>query len=232
MDEIDIREDFCRQELIEATKTEATINRERFEHQLEHMSNVWGHSELGLEAKRAAMTMLSTKTGMYARVPLICKGDRCPYTESCALLEYDLTPVGEPCPIETAMIELEYANYFDEFDLSNSSFTDNNLVSELINIDVMLARAKALISKEQNPIIDVVSGVSESGEAYTHPEVSKTIELYERLEKRRESILQLMMATRKDKKNIGKDDNKSPFDMFIDSINEQEFVIETRPDNI
>ena len=35
------------------------------------------------------MTMLSTKTGMYARIPLVCKANSCPYAEKCQLLNYN-----------------------------------------------------------------------------------------------------------------------------------------------
>lgn len=65
----------------------AIQNRELMERNL---SNIWGHSTLGLEAKKAAMSMLSTKNGMYARIPLVCKANSCPYADSCMLLKYDL----------------------------------------------------------------------------------------------------------------------------------------------
>ena len=55
------------------------------------------------------MTMLSTKTGMYASIPLVCKGGYCPYQETCTLREYNLCKIGEPCPKECAMIEVYYA---------------------------------------------------------------------------------------------------------------------------
>ena len=87
------------------------------------------------------MTMLSTKTGMYARIPLVCKANSCPYAEKCQLLNYNLAPLGELCPKETAEIELRYYEYSKEFDLDSASFTDKNLVSELINYDIMLDRA-------------------------------------------------------------------------------------------
>jgi hypothetical protein len=105
---------------------------------------MWGYSNVGLEAKRAAMSMLATKTGMYARIPLVCKAESCPYSESCNLLPYNLAPLGEPCPIETAQIEVRYAGYDRDFNLDTASFTDKNLVAELIKHDIMLERCRRL----------------------------------------------------------------------------------------
>ena len=114
------------------SECQAIINRENFE---KNLQNMWGYSDVGMEAKKAAMTMLSTKTGMYARIPLVCKAEGCPYADTCSLLKYNLAPLAEPCPIETAQIEMRYAGYEQDFDLSNSNttFTDKNLVLTLIN---------------------------------------------------------------------------------------------------
>ena len=109
---------------VDSTQCEAVINRENFERNL---SNTWGYSNVGIEAKRAAMSMLATKTGMYARIPLMCKAESCPYSESCSLLPYNLAPIGEPCPIETAQIEIRYAGYEKDFNLDSASFTDKKL---------------------------------------------------------------------------------------------------------
>ena len=208
----------------------AVANREALE---QNLTNIWGHSNLGLEAKKAAMTMLSTKNGMYARIPLICKAENCPYCESCMLLKYDLAPLGEPCPKETAEIELRYLAYDKDFDLDNSSFTDRNLVSELINYDIMLDRLKALLAKEEVLVVDVVTGVTEDGIEYTHPEVSKTWEAYERVEKKRNNVYDLMLATRKSNKSDKNDDGvKSITQMVSDLMDTNDFVIDVKPENI
>ena len=133
--------DLCQEE-----NSAAIQNRELLE---QNLTNMWGHSALGLEAKKAAMSMLSTKNGMYARIPLMCKANGCPYADSCMLLKYDLAPLGEPCPKETAEIELRYSAYDADFELDEASFTDRNLVSELINYDIMLDRLRALLVKEE-----------------------------------------------------------------------------------
>lgn len=214
-------------EIEEAKAQEAMELRKNFE---ANVSNVWGHSSLGMEAKSAAMSMLSTKTGLYARVPITCKADSCPYESSCALLPYGLAPVGEKCPWETALIETRYAGYMNDYDLDQASFTDSTIVSELINIDVMLERTKALISKEETPITEVIAGMTESGEQFTRPEVSKAQEIYDRYLNRKERLLEMMLGTRKSKKG-DKNQDISVMDIIHGAIDDTEFIIEEKPDN-
>jgi hypothetical protein len=211
-------------DLIEAERQEAITNRENFERNIQ---NIWGHSIVGVEAKRAAMAMLSTKTGMYAKIPLTCKGDSCPYSESCRLLPYNLAPVGETCPVEAAEIELRYLGYQNDFNLEESSFTDKCMVSEIINCDIMMERCKALMAREGVPVIDVVAGISDNGVEYSRPEVSKFWDAYEKASKRRNEAYQLMMATRRDKK--GQIDTETGITKLIAEMKESEFLIDQRP---
>ena len=208
------------------SKCEAVMNRENFERNL---TNMWGYSNVGIEAKRAAMSMLATKTGMYSRIPLVCKADNCPYSESCSLLPYNLAPYGEPCPMETAQIEIRYAGYEQDFNLDTASFTDKNLVAELINHDIMLERCKALISKEGVLVTDVVAGIAENGEEFYRPEVSKHWEAYERVQKKRNEIYNLMMATRKDNKDKEAQGEDSITKMMADMF-ATDFVVEEKPE--
>lgn len=217
-----------RNELEEIENREAVEARQRFE---ANIGNVWGHSGLGLEAKKAAMAMLSTKTGLYAKVPITCKSDTCPYSNTCALLPYGLAPFGEKCPWETALIETRYAGYMQDYDLDASSFTDSTIVSELINIDIMLERTKALISQEQTPITEVVAGMTESGEQFTRPEISKAYEIYERSLNKKEKLLDMMLGTRKSRKGQ-ENQTDSIQDILASALNDTEFIIEEKPDDI
>ncbi len=215
------------EELQLISKEEAVAARERLE---ANISNIWGHSIVGFEAKKAAMSMLSTKSGLYAKIPITCKAHQCPYADSCVLLDAGLATQGEKCPWETALIETRYAAYVKDYNLDESSFTDRTLISELVNIDVMLERTKALLAKEQVPITEVVAGMTESGEEYTRPEVSKAYELYERNLNRKERILDSMLGTRKSKKGQQSDDT-SDINVLLDAMN-QEFLEEQRPSDL
>ena len=109
----------------EVRRQEVVENRKKLEHDLIASDNPWGYSPAGLDSKSAAMAMLSTKSGLYARIPITCKGGCCPYSESCMLLKYDMAPEGEKCALETALIEKNLEGYKRDFDLDpSSSFVD------------------------------------------------------------------------------------------------------------
>ena len=220
-------EEFVDDTVEDEEKCEAIINRENFE---KNLSNMWGYSSTGIEAKRAAMSMLATKTGMYSRIPLVCKAENCPYAETCSLLPWNLAVLGEPCPIEVAQIEARLAGYEKDFNLDTASFTDKNLVAELINHDIMLERCKSLITKEGVLVTDVVAGISENGEEFYRPEVSKHWEAYERIEKKRNEIYNLMMATRKDNKDKQGEGTESITKVMSEMVT-TDFVIEETPSN-
>ena len=217
--------EIANQDLENSEEQDAIAKRELFE---SNIKNIWGYSPLGIEAKKAAMAMLSTKTGLYAKVPINCKADTCPYAVTCVLLEAGLAPRGQKCPMETAMIETRYAGYESDFGLDSSSYTDSTLIADLINLDVTIERCKALLAAAQTPIEEVVAAVGENGEAYTKPEISKAWEVFERASNRRDKILDMMMATRKSQKGLVQE--HSGINDMLAQVYEQEFIIEEKPE--
>ena len=213
-------------------KEKAIEKRQAFEAMMDQVVNPWGYSEGALESKKAAMTMLSTKTGLYSRIPIICKGCNCPYGATCGLLEFGLDTVGERCVLETTMIEQKLANYTEEFGLDESSYTDWTMVKELINAEIMIERCLALMSQEGSAITEEFIGTSESsGVDYFRKEISKTQELYERNLKIKERILDTMMATRKAKSRV-KGDDSSTEKSLLDTIFDIDFIEDEKPDHL
>ena len=185
---------------------------------IKKIDNPWGLTPKALTAKKAALAMIATKNGMYARVPLVCKAEGCPYSDSCMLLAYDMAPEGEYCPTEIAQIEIRSAGYSQDIDYDSASFTDKNLLSELVTLDIMLERCKALISREGTPVIDIAIGIDNEGNEIRQPTVYKSWEAYEKISKKRDSVYQLLMLTRKDKKSDDSDDSISTSQMLRDVI--------------
>ena len=198
-------------------------------------SNVWGYSSLGIESKKAAMSMLSTKTGMFAKVPLYCKAEKCPYAETCLLLKSDLAPKGEPCPMETSHIEMRTEGYKQDYGLDTASFTDRVLMNQVIKLDILIDRCEALMSIEGTPVIEITAGVDEQGNEYTQPAVSKALEAHEKLVKRRNEIFKLMMGTRSDKKENENEKKESLQSILSRAIQQDEndgFIIDVKPEGL
>ena len=109
-------------------------------------------------------------------------------------------------------------------------FTDKVLTVSLINADIMVERCKALLNKEGVMVEDVFAGVSEQGEEFTRPEISKHWEALERAERKRDSIYELMQATRKNKKGeVNEKDSLT--DMFNSVLSGQtNFIVEQPPE--
>lgn len=177
--------------------------------------NPWGLSSKGLSARKAAASMIRLKTGMYSPIPIICKADDCPYSESCSLLPYDLAPEGEFCPVEIAKIEALVQGYYSDFELDEMSFTDRALVNEVVGLDIMIDRCKALMAKEGTPVVDIVIGVAENGAEIHQPAVSKSIEAYEKLTKRKDQKLQFLAKTNRDRQRFAPEQNR---DSWIQSV--------------
>lgn len=215
----------------EDEKALAVENRKKLEAAVNDTSNPWNYSATGLEARNAARSMLATKSGLYARIPIICKADNCPYNKTCMLLEYGLAPYGERCAFETALIEQAYEGYKRDFNLDEeASFTDLTIVKSLINCDVMIERAQALLSIEGVAIEQVYAGSNErTGEDFYDKSISKALELYERHTKQRERLLDLMNATRKAKLNKHSEDDSSILQTLRANLN-SDFIIEEVPD--
>lgn len=176
--------------------------------QIQKQDNPWGISPRGEMAKTLAISKMKTTHGMYARIPLVCRGENCPYAEQCKLLPYGMAPQGEYCSEELAQIDLRAIGYAMDVDYDGASFTDKNLISELIMLDVMLERCKALLAKDGTPVIDIAIGVDKDGNEIRQPSVSKAWDMYERVSKKRDATYQLLMMTRKDKSKK-KDDGEA-----------------------
>lgn len=194
----------------------AEENRRRFEASLPE--NPWGLSSKGLAARKAANTMVRMKTGMYAPIPIICKSDDCPYSESCSLLPYDLAPVGEFCPVEIAKIEALVQGYYSDFELDEMSFTDRSLVNEVVALDIMIDRCKALMAKEGTPVVDVVIGITENGAEIRQPAVSKSIEAYEKLTKRKDQKLQFLAKTNLARQKFAPEQNRDSWIQVVSEV--------------
>lgn len=163
------------------------------------MPKAWKLSEQGLEAVRIAVGMATTKHGLYSSIPMICKGEKCPYAKVCPLVDVGMAPEGERCSLEIAMILRKFEEYGNEFGIDEDNVVDMGLVKDLIDYDIQIFRAENKMAVDGDFTEEYVITVTEGGEAITDQRISKAAEYKERIQTKKFKVLELMNSTRKDK---------------------------------
>ena len=194
--------------------------------------NRWNYSQKGYMNKRLISKHLnSMKNGLFSVFPIPCKQQGCPYGDTCIALQNNMQPpIGEPCILEVNKIENLIIGYSSDFNIDSASTSDKVFIQELIQLDLLMDRCQILMSRDVDILQDVTMGVTEDGEVYTQPVVSRYLEAWERMSKRRQSILNEMMATRHSRKGMKKDELNDE-DMLMKIISDAHFgEVEARPD--
>lgn len=163
------------------------------------MPSSWKLSDKGKEAIQLAVSMAHTKHGLYASIPMLCKGQRCPYAKVCPLMDMGAAPDGERCPLEIAMILQKFEEYKDEFGIDEHNIVDMNLTKDLIDCDIQIFRSENKMAVDGDFLEEYVITVTESGEEIKDNRISKAAEYKEKIQTKKHKILTMMNSTRKDK---------------------------------
>lgn len=166
----------------------------------------WKTNEAGLNAIKATSASIaaSGKHGVVSSIPIICRGDKCPYYETCTMpaLGIDIeTIVGQRCPIEITKIMNKFNAYVEDFDISleDADLVTIGLIKELIDYEIQIDRADSVMARQGDFLEEVVVGVDANGRPIKNKEIAKLIDYKERATKKRHDILQLLNSTPKDK---------------------------------
>lgn len=194
--------------------------------------NRWGYSLQGYMSKKLISKHLnSMKNGLTSVFPILCKQDGCPYSQSCLAYQNDMQPpYGEPCIVEVNKIENLLVGYASDFKIESSSTTDRVLIQELVQLDLLMDRCQCLMAQDGDILQDVTMGIDENGESYTQPVVSRYLDAWERLAKRRQSVLKEMLATRDSRKGMPQENTSEEDDLLRIYQNAPNFdQVEERP---
>lgn len=159
----------------------------------------WHTSPKQIAAIKAAVAMNNTKHGLYAAIPMLCKGEECPYAKVCPLINEMLAPTGERCPLEIAIILRKYKDYKKEFEVDEDDIIDMNLIKDMVDLDVQMFRAENKMAIDGDFVEDIVVTVTDSGEVITNPQLSKASEYKDKVMKKKHEVMKLMHSTRSDK---------------------------------
>ena len=132
---------------------------------------------------------------------------------------------------ETAKIENLIVSYSNDFDFTTASTTDKIIIQELIQTDLLMDRCQIMMAQEGRMLQDVTMGVTEEGEVYTQQVVSRYLDAWEKLSRRRENLFNQMDSTRRCKRGQKADemDDADALAKIVD-VHEGFFEVEKRPE--
>lgn len=170
----------------------------------------WGLAATNIDEVQKHRQSFNLKHGMFANVPMVCKGADCPLHEVCTV-PMQKRPISQRCPIEIAAIIDRYDKFCEELSIGPTDYFDQGQVKDIVDIEVKLMRANGHLAISGSFIEKVVAGIDENGNAHYRPELNKATEYEERLLNRKRAILADLNATRKSKKQDDSVNDPSSF---------------------
>lgn len=166
---------------------------------------MWGISPAVIKEIGNMNRVYSSKHGMFASVPIICKGPDCAYKDVCMVSQAQRV-VGQRCPMEIAAILSRYEQWCMHFEINTSNdvidakdLVDATLIKDLVNIEVQILRAENKIALNGDFMADTLLDIDKKCQPYFGKIVAPETEFLMTLQDRKIKILNQLNATRKDK---------------------------------
>lgn len=147
----------------------------------------------------------SSKHGLFASVPIVCRKDDCAYKDVC-LVTPQQRNLGQRCPMEIAAILARYEQWCAHFEIDTShdvieakDLVDATLIKDLVNIEVQILRAENKIALNGDFMADTLLEVDKKCQPYFGKIVSPEAEFLMTLQDKKIKILNQLNSTRKDK---------------------------------
>ena len=153
-----------------------------------------GMDDLSDEQKDALANRLFRYSGgvTYTSV-LVCNGiERCPYRPDCPLEPN--YPVGIRCPLERALADRWYDEYFKSLKVDPGNRTETGMLQTLVSIELQLMRANAELSYKglQQPVYKT----GQNGETFIEMKQNNLIATIQKLNDQKVSLFKSFAATR------------------------------------
>jgi hypothetical protein len=156
------------------------------------------------EAKRLADQLTYRTIRTSSAVPMLCTGPACSVRHICTLKETRdaatgmLFPISCPCPVESSFIEFWRTDYYRTLRIDVTNKVERDRVEELLEIDLTMWRISGVVASKGYTVESAV-GTTSSGTPLFKTELNPLLEAKDRAAKRKDKILDELIATREAK---------------------------------
>ena len=170
------------------------------------LSQIWGFDTTGFISEVNKNASLSTtKFGMLARLPIVCKGAQCHFIDTCTVDPANLIP-GQRCPIEVGVIIARYTQYCKHFGINiennivaDEDVIDATLIKDLVVIEMQQMRCESKIALSGDFMAKALVDIDKKCNPYYEDAITPASEHLLVLQEKKTKLLNQLNATRKDK---------------------------------
>lgn len=170
----------------------------------EVMAAMWGINPALAQNISNMNRVYTSKHGMFASVPIICRVDDCVYKDIC-MVDPSQRILGRRCPMEISAILSRYEQWCSHFDINivddvidSKDLVDATLIKDLVNIEVQMLRAENKVALDGDFMSETLLDIDKKCNPYYGKVVSPEVEFMMTLQDKKIKILNQLNATRKD----------------------------------
>lgn len=171
----------------------------------ELLAAMWGLTPTKTKQVSNISKVYFTKHGMFASIPILCRGVDCAYKDVCMVDPSERT-VGSRCPMEIAALITRFNQWCQHFNINiegeaieSKDLVDATLIKDLVNIEIQILRAENKIALSGDFMGETIIEVDKKCNAYYGTVITPESEFLMTLQDKKMKILNQLNATRKDK---------------------------------
>jgi hypothetical protein len=171
----------------------------------ELLAAMWGLTPTKTKQVSNISKVYFTKHGMFASIPILCRGVDCAYKDVC-MVEPSERTVGSRCPMEIAALITRFNQWCQHFNINiegeaieSKDLVDATLIKDLVNIEIQILRAENKIALSGDFMGETLVEVDKKCNAYYGTVITPESEFLMTLQDKKMKILNQLNATRKDK---------------------------------
>ena len=221
----------------------------------ELLAAMWGLTPTKTKQVSNISKVYFTKHGMFASIPILCRGVDCAYKDVCMVDPSERT-IGSRCPMEIAALITRFNQWCQHFNINidgeaieSKDLVDATLIKDLVNIEIQILRAENKIALSGDFMGETLIEVDKKCNAYYGSIITPESEFLMTLQDKKMKILNQLNATRKDKaadkrketasdeavrifqqmQELQREQNKAKFDIMDVDFDENGEIIEENP---
>ena len=166
---------------------------------MNELQSMWGIPTQHIQNIQKEISIVNTKHGLLSGVPILCKGDDCPYINTCRIPQADRI-VGNRCPQEIAALLVRFEQLCTEFEIHPDDSVDMGQIKELVDLEIMMLRCDNKMAFDANFIERSIKDIAKNGKVLYEDKISQAVELKLQLIEKHSKILKDLNGTRDSKK--------------------------------